>query len=265
MRLSRISERCVELGSEGSNLRWQQAQALLRLGRESEAFAVLDGYLEKNPKDEWDLAAQGRGAVLARAGGRSDRHSRPSDRGGSGQAVPLPRSRHILDVPGRRLRSRRSRSRQVPGAGCRWGGYMDQSGLRSTPSYLYDSCTKLYDPASALELARKAVAVDSGEDWYHGNLGGAAYRNGSYDEARDALLMAVELSYTEDAVRRFFFLAMTLEKLGDRDGARRWYDRAVARMDETYPENPELIAFKQEAAELLGIQPKSPVLGRAEG
>jgi hypothetical protein len=48
---------------------------------------------------------------------------------------------------------------------------------------------------------------------------------------------------------------MTLEELGDRVGARRWFDRAVARMDETYPKNPELIAFKQEAAELLGLQP----------
>ncbi len=85
-------------------------------------------------------------------------------------------------------------------------------------------------------------------------MGAAAYRNGSYEEARDALLMALELSTTEDA-SSFFFLAMTLEKLGDRDGARRWYDRAVARMDETYPENPELIAFRQEATELLGSGP----------
>ena len=45
---------------------------------------------------------------------------------------------------------------------------------------------------------------------------------------------------------------MTLEKPGDRDGARRWYERAVARMDDTYPKNPELIALKQEATELPG-------------
>ncbi len=64
--------------------------------------------------------------------------------------------------------------------------------------------------------------------------------------------MHVELSTTEYA-DRFFFLAMTFEKLADRDGARRWYDRGGARMDETYPKNPELVARKQEAAELLGL------------
>ncbi len=80
---------------------------------------------------------------------------------------------------------------------------------------------------------------------------GDSYCNGSYEEARDALSVAVELSSSENA-GSFFLRAMTLEKLNDGDGARRWYDRAVARMDETYPKNPELVARKQEATELLG-------------
>jgi len=57
-------------------------------------------------------------------------------------------------------------------------------------------------------------------------LGFAAYRNGSFEEARDALLIALELSGTQ-ASNTLFFLALTHERLGDRDAAHRWYDFAA--------------------------------------
>jgi hypothetical protein len=41
---------------------------------------------------------------------------------------------------------------------------------------------------------------------------------------------------------------------GDADGARAWYDQAVQWMDKNQPKNAELIRFRAEAAELLGVR-----------
>ncbi len=51
-----------------------------------------------------------------------------------------------------------------------------------------------------------------------------------------------------------FALAMTGAKIGNGAEAREYYDRAVARMNETYPRSPEYNLLREEAAELLGIQ-----------
>lgn len=112
------------------------------------------------------------------------------------------------------------------------------------------ACPSLYDASLTLGLARESVKVDSGK-YNQESLGLAAYRAKHYEEARDALLEAEKQAITADA-DRFFYLAMALEKLGDRANARRWYDRAVARMDETYPLEPVLRAIRREADEGLG-------------
>ena len=51
----------------------------------------------------------------------------------------------------------------------------------------------------------------------------------------------------------WFFLAMAHWQLGDKDEARKWYDKAVEWMDKNQPKNEELLRFRAEAAELLGI------------
>jgi hypothetical protein len=51
-----------------------------------------------------------------------------------------------------------------------------------------------------------------------------------------------------------FALAMTEWKLGKRSEARSYYDRGVTRMNETYPRAPVYILYREEAAELLGIE-----------
>jgi hypothetical protein len=43
-------------------------------------------------------------------------------------------------------------------------------------------------------------------------------------------------------------------QLGDRDEARKWYDRAVAWMEKHQPKNEELRRFRTEAEELLRIE-----------
>ena len=37
-----------------------------------------------------------------------------------------------------------------------------------------------------------------------------------------------------------------------------WYDRGVSRIDTTFPDHPENVALKREAAELLGV-PTAPL------
>jgi Tfp pilus assembly protein PilF len=53
-----------------------------------------------------------------------------------------------------------------------------------------------------------------------------------------------------------FFLAMVHAKLGDKEQARTWYDRAVERMENNGQPNEELIRFQVEAAKLLGVNDK---------
>ena len=54
----------------------------------------------------------------------------------------------------------------------------------------------------------------------------------------------------------WFFLAMAHWRLGEKDKAREWYDRAVRWMDKNPSKNEELRRFRAEAAELLGLTEK---------
>ncbi len=49
-----------------------------------------------------------------------------------------------------------------------------------------------------------------------------------------------------------FFLAMALWQKGDKDEARKWFDKAVACTKEKDPKDVELRQFWAEAADLLG-------------
>jgi hypothetical protein len=43
-------------------------------------------------------------------------------------------------------------------------------------------------------------------------------------------------------------------QLGEKDQARRWYDKAVQWMDQNKPKDEELRRFRAEAEELLGLR-----------
>jgi hypothetical protein len=46
---------------------------------------------------------------------------------------------------------------------------------------------------------------------------------------------------------------MTESKLGHQADARRMYDRAVERMNETWPKSPDLVLLKSEAGKIIGL------------
>ena len=112
---------------------------------------------------------------------------------------------------------------------------------------------KFREPRRAVELSRKAVELASKQGNYWNTLGVAHYRAGDdWKAAVAALEKSRELRKGGD-IYDWFFLAMARWKLGDKEEARKWYDRAVNWMDKNKPNDEELRRFRDEAAALLKI------------
>src|SRR5262249_19322001 len=94
------------------------------------------------------------------------------------------------------------------------------------------------DPSRAVALARMAVGRSPQAGVYWNTLGAAHYRAGDCQAAVGALNKSVQLRSGGDAFD-WFFLAMAHWKLGNKDEARKWYDRAAEWMDKNRPTNEE--------------------------
>jgi tetratricopeptide (TPR) repeat protein len=110
----------------------------------------------------------------------------------------------------------------------------------------------------ALEHAQQAIKLDpSHHDWFH-TLGVAHCRLGHWKEALEAIgksrLLAKHTGPPDSFDR--FFEAMAYAGLGDRAQARRCYDEAVQWMEKRLPDHPDLLRFRAEAAQVLGIKDK---------
>jgi Flp pilus assembly protein TadD len=88
-------------------------------------------------------------------------------------------------------------------------------------------------------------------------LGIAQYRNGDHKTAMETLKKSMDLRSGGDAFD-WFFLAMAHWQLKNQDEARRWYDKAVAWVDKNQPKDEELLRFRAEAAQLLGVAEQLP-------
>ena len=124
-------------------------------------------------------------------------------------------------------------------------------------AWLLATCpdAKVRDGGRAVELAKKAVERAPAQGAYHTTLGAAHYRAAAWNEAVAALEKSAGLRNGGDSFD-WFFLAMAHWKLGAKDKAREWYDKAVRWMDTNQPKNEELRRFRAEAAELLGLKEK---------
>jgi tetratricopeptide (TPR) repeat protein len=109
------------------------------------------------------------------------------------------------------------------------------------------------EPKVAAALARKAVELDSKSWMIWNTLGVAHYRAGDNRAAIVALEKSIELGKGGSSFD-WLFLAMAHWRLGAREQARTWYDKAVAWMDKRNPQNEDLKRFRAEAAELLGVK-----------
>ncbi|MGH7176291.1 MAG: tetratricopeptide repeat protein, partial [Tepidisphaeraceae bacterium] len=101
------------------------------------------------------------------------------------------------------------------------------------------------DPALAVELAEKAAELSPHDGNICNTLGVARYRAGDLKRAVTDLEKSVQLQNGGRAAD-FFFLAMAHWQLGNKEEASKWYERAVAWMDENQPRNEDLRRFRTE-------------------
>jgi tetratricopeptide (TPR) repeat protein len=243
-------DRISELRPGASRGSWERARALLRLGREEEALAVADEAVEDGPDS--DLALRRRALLLAFLG-RTEEALATAERAveHSPQDVwnYLCRARMIL----------------YAGGGCRRLLADLETALRLAPddaavaaeiawqqaAMIHGRCPGGYDDRLAADRAQ--VAVEGRAEGAFPSLaqGMVLYRQGRFQEAREALLRSVALRPRPEP-QELFALAMIEWKLGDRVRPRRYYDSGVARSERTYPRFPEYLLLRDEAASLLG-------------
>jgi tetratricopeptide (TPR) repeat protein/serine/threonine protein kinase len=129
---------------------------------------------------------------------------------------------------------------------------------RNSLAWLLATCpdVKVRAPIVALGLAKETIEKEPtwGAAWT--TLGVAHYSAGDWKEALVALTKTMDLQ-RGGIGPAYFFLAMTQQKLGHKDEARKWYDKAVEWMEKDQPKDEELRRFQKEAAEVLGLE-KTP-------
>jgi serine/threonine protein kinase/Flp pilus assembly protein TadD len=115
-----------------------------------------------------------------------------------------------------------------------------------------DPAPEKRDPDRAIVLAKEAVQLAPQEANYCNTLGVAQYRAGHWQEAITALENFRKLRTHDGEWSNPLFLAMAHWQIGNKDEARQWFDLGIAWMEKNrHPE--ELLGFRAEAAELLGI------------
>ena len=85
---------------------------------------------------------------------------------------------------------------------------------------------------------------------FRNTLGAAHYRAGDWVAAIEALNKSMELRQGGDAFD-WYFLAMAEWRRGNKDEARRWYDKAAAWRLEKAKDNEELDRFEADASVVL--------------
>jgi WD40 repeat protein len=103
---------------------------------------------------------------------------------------------------------------------------------------------------TAVALALHAVQSEPTRGDFWNTLGVAHYRAGNWKEAIAALEKSLKLQ--GDNSFDWFFLAMVQWRIGEKEKAHQWYDRAVQWMDKNQSSDTQLRRFRAEAAELLG-------------
>ena len=118
----------------------------------------------------------------------------------------------------------------------------------------------LRKPDEAVGFAQRAVKLAPDEGTYWNTLGAAYFRISDWERANHAMHKSMELREGHGDAFDWFFLAMIDARLGQKEQARQWYDRAVAWFHDGQENDRELYRFQVEAAEILGLpRPPAPV------
>ena len=121
------------------------------------------------------------------------------------------------------------------------------------------------DPSRAVELASQAVEL-APRTWNNWNtLGVAQYRADDLTTAVKSLTTSLEKKGDVESPENDFFLAMAHWRLGDHDKARHWYEKAVKIMTVNKSTDEELLRFRAEAEETLGIETEAQTPKKSDG
>ncbi len=138
------------------------------------------------------------------------------------------------------------------------------AGVYNKLAWILATCpdSRLQDATRAVELAEDAVKLEPNNPKIWNTLGAARYRAGNWKTAIEALQKSQEIggAHSYDS----FFLAMAHWQLDNKEEARQWYDKAVEWMEGNDPEDEELQRFRDEAAEVLGIEKQSTLEDKKE-
>ncbi len=139
----------------------------------------------------------------------------------------------------------------------------DDANTYENLAYLLVTCREpsFRDPARAVALASRAVQLGPAKWFCWNTLGMAHYRAGDWKGAALALEKSMELRKGGDS-NDWFFQAMACWRLGEKDKARKWFDRAIRWADENQPRGEDFRRLRVEAAALLQI--KDPPVPRKE-
>jgi serine/threonine protein kinase/Tfp pilus assembly protein PilF len=107
----------------------------------------------------------------------------------------------------------------------------------------------------AVTLAQKAVKLMPQLRLWWNTLCLAQYRAGNFKAARATMTQSLARSKGGDC-RDWFLLAMIQWRQGEKDQARRWFDRAVQQMETQHLKSDVARTFRAEAAKVLGIKDK---------
>ena len=113
------------------------------------------------------------------------------------------------------------------------------------------ACPEAYDGRAALDAARHAAELVPRTWEYQRNFGSVLYREGQYEQAREAFVRAMELE-PFGSPYDLFGMAMVQARLGLRDEARDTYRRAVRRVEQSAPRSPLYARLRSEAEQVLG-------------
>jgi Flp pilus assembly protein TadD len=113
------------------------------------------------------------------------------------------------------------------------------------------------DTALVMELARKAIELNSPSPLPWTLLGHAEYLTGDFSQAVSDLQKSMAVS-DQDNTPNLFFLAMAHWKLGEKELARQDYQQAVSWMMQHHQDTPEFLRFRAETEKLMGISTSNP-------
>jgi serine/threonine protein kinase/Tfp pilus assembly protein PilF len=220
-----------------------------------QSVAVYEQLVDDYPKNEAFL--QETSLAMMALAERLDRSGQPDDAEAQlRKAILIPHQRLNAYQFLARFLARQGRVDEAQAA-IRAASEQDSTDALATNNFAWFLATcersEIRDVNLAVKVARQAVELDPKSGQYLNTLGVAQYYAGSWEDAIASLAKAESLA-PESLAFNGFFLAMAHWQLGRKPDAQTWYDRSVEWTLKNQPRNRELIRFRAEAEQLLGIE-----------